>query len=264
MKRLLQIFFLLPFALPTVAQTAPTLIPRYNYNNYNIWLNTSVAAKITKKIELYADLQLRNSDYGKAPMQYLVRPGLLYNFTDQFFVGAGYAFVITHSYGKVPSAKYTFPEHRTWQQFVFRSKIFKIELQQRARLEQRWIGETSADMEVTRYRYQHRMRYFLRANLALNRPKVEPGALYLSVSDEIMIGFGKQVGSNIYDQNRMIAGLGYHTAWGRVEISYMNQNLMQRRIWYPIAGSSGFHVIENNHTLLISYILKMDFAKKID
>lgn len=264
-KKNLVICFIVGLSFNSIAQIAPSFIPRYNYENYNAWGAITGVAKLNNKFDLYADLQLRQSNYGKSPLQYMIRPGIIYNFNDQFAIGAGYLYSITYKYGEVPGTKFTFPEHRAWEQFVIKSKVNRVEIQQRGRMEHRWLGEVTADMEVARYRYQNRIRYLLRANIPLNGEKIKKGVFYFCAYDELMISFGQKVGGNVYDQNRLFAGVGYHLGQaGKIEIGYLYQNVMQRKIWYPSAGAPGFTVFENNHSLLVSYSFKLDFAKKVE
>lgn len=268
MNRLPLLLILLVYHLPSLAQPAPSFIPRYNYNNHNVWISTVGVAKLTSKIDLYSDLQIRQSNYGKSPMQYLIRPGLLYNVNNQFALGGGYTYAITCKYGDIPQNRFTFPEHRLWEQFVLKTKVNRVEFSQRIRMEQRWIGEVSQNMEVDKYRYQNRFRILSRVNIPINGTNMEQGIFYFAAYEELLINFGKNVGGNIYDQNRLYIGLGYNAgSTGRIEIGYLYQNLMQRRIWYPSGNtqvSSGYNVFENNHTLLLTYSFKIDFAKKVD
>ncbi len=268
MKQILLLVMAIAIAHQALAQTAPAFIPRYNYNNYNVWGSFTGTAKLNKKFDAHIDLQIRQSNYVASPMQYMIRPGVIYNVNDQFALGLGYLYSITYKYGELPQTKYTFPEHRIWEQVVLKNKINRVEIQQRLRMEHRWIGEVSADMQVDRYRYQNRFRYLLRANIPLNGEKIDKGVFYLCAYDELMISFGKNVGGNVYDQNRLFGGIGYHLGKaGRIEVGYMYMNLMQRRIWYPTGnalGAKGYNVFENNHTLLVSYSFKLDFSKKAE
>ncbi len=269
MNRLLPLLLIIIVSnLQSLAQTAPGFIPRYNYNNYNIWISTVGVAKLTPKIDLYSDLQIRQSNFGKSPMQYIIRPGLLYNLNNQFSLGVGYAYVLTCKYGHIAQNKFTFPEHRLWEQFILKSKVNRVEFAQRIRMEQRWLGEVSQNMEVDKYRYQNRLRILTRVNIPLNGVNMEKGIFYFAAYEELFVNFGKYVGGNIYDQNRLYCGLGYNAGSSiKIEIGYLYQNVMQRRIWYPTGntlGASGYSVFENNHTLLVSCSFKIDFSKKVE
>ena len=52
--------------------------------------------------------------------------------------------------------------------------------------------------------------------------------LYLTLSDEVFIGFGKNVGLNVFDQNRLYGLLGMNlNKFVQVEMGVLNQILQQ-------------------------------------
>ena len=71
--------------------------------------------------------------------------------------------------------------------------------------------------------------------------------------DELFINFGKNVGANIFDQNRAYVALGYKVPiLGRLEVGYMHQ---------PLFKSDGIGV-ENNHTIMIGLMTNTSASKK--
>ena len=73
--------------------------------------------------------------------------------------------------------------------------------------------------------FLHRFRYQFKTQYSIT-PKI-----YMAVADEIFIGAGKNVGVNIFDQNRLFAGLGYKMNKNiNIELSYFNQTLQQGRL----------------------------------
>jgi hypothetical protein len=252
----------------SLGQSNHVIPSRDNQINENAWLVQVSTIKIANKWDLLTDIQWRQSELGTKPMQLLLRPAIQYRFYDKVSAALGYLYCITHSYGKIPQTIYSFPEHRLWQQFIISNKIGIIEAQQRIRFENRWIGEVSNDMKVSKYRYQNRLRYLYRLQLPINGSKIEKGKFYLHFYDEIMIGFGKNVGANIYDQNRLYLGLGFHTGvWGKIEIGYLYQHLMHRRekiVYQNVAKPTSTQFFENNHTVTVSYFLNLDISKKSD
>jgi hypothetical protein len=87
-------------------------------------------------------------------------------------------------------------------------------------LEQRWIGrysKASLDKEDS-YLYLNRLRYLLRLQLPVYKQ------LYVAAYDEIFVGFGGNIGENIFDQNRFGALVGYTFSKNfRAEGGYLNQ-----------------------------------------
>ena len=70
------------------------------------------------------------------------------------------------------------------------------------------------------------------------------GRNYLTAYDEIFINFGRVVRYNVFDQNRLFAGVGYQ--WSpklRAEAGYLNQFVLR---------SNGTDA-ERNHTLFLGF-----------
>jgi hypothetical protein len=75
----------------------------------------------------------------------------------------------------------------------------------------------------------------------------------LNVNDEVFVNFGKGVGKNIFDQNRLNFALGWRFNKDfNVQVGYLNQF---------IEKADGIRN-ERNHTLLISTVYNFDFTKK--
>jgi hypothetical protein len=84
------------------------------------------------------------------------------------------------------------------------------------------------------------MRYLVRATVPLRGRTVAVGTPYLSVYDEAMVNWGRNVGRNVFDQNRAYGALGWRLTPGtRVEVGYLQQLL---------AKPDGVR-LERNHTL---------------
>ena len=59
--------------------------------------------------------------------------------------------------------------------------------------------------------HQSRLRWQSRVQFALNKKKVEPGALYINAWDELFVSFGKHVNYNkMLNQNRVVAMVGFY------------------------------------------------------
>ena len=73
---------------------------------------------------------------------------------------------------------------------------------------------------------------------------------YLAVYDELLIGFGKNVNENVFDQNRLGVLLGYRfNSKTRIEGGYLNQIAQLSR------EVEGRNVFQNNKGILVSTIL---------
>ena len=92
-------------------------------------------------------------------------------------------------------------------------------------MEQRWVGRysnTSLEKE-DQFPLVHRARYMVRLQLPLGKKQIENNTPYLAVYDELIVGFGKNIGENVYDQNRLGLIIGYKfNPLFRLEAGYLN------------------------------------------
>jgi hypothetical protein len=106
-------------------------------------------------------------------------------------------------------------------------------------VEQRWVHVPVTATTHDR-RYTNRARYLARATVPLRGRTLDAGEPYASVYDEVMVSWGRNVGRNVFDQNRAYAALGWRFAGAtRVEAGYLQQLLFK---------ADGVQV-ERNHTL---------------
>ncbi len=75
---------------------------------------------------------------------------------------------------------------------------------------------------------------------------------YVALYDEIFIGFGKNVGQNVFDQNRIAVMVGYNFSKAfRLEGGFLNQTLQLGR------QVDGKNVFQYNNGLLITGYLNL-------
>ncbi len=194
-------------------------------NNIN-WLVYNGDFSIGKKTTLHTEYQWRRVDGFKNWQQGLFRTGLHYAISKDVSINAGYAFAETFGYGDYPAA-YTFPEHRIYEQLVIKNPIGKLDLSHRFTLEQRFLGKVSeiSGIKNTDYFFLNRMRYRVRGELP-----IASNHWSVILQDEIFIGWGKNMGTNIFDQNRIGILLGYKlNKQLKIECGYINQTLQQSK-----------------------------------
>lgn len=231
-------FIFLLIAHPAWSQNSQ----RLSTVNANGWYNFFGDHPVSKRWGVHLEGQWRRHDVISKWQQLLLRPGINFSLNKNLMLTAGYAFVDTYPYGEFP-VRYRFPEHRIFEQAILKHELGKVGLQHRYRLEQRYLGEKiqASDGYIDFWRYENRFRYMLRMNIPLGDEK----KLYLGVYDEIMVNFRNNVGSNIFDQNRAYAALGYSLSKNtKLETGYLLQTLQQRD------GQR----IEYNHTFQFSII----------
>jgi hypothetical protein len=221
-------------------------------SNGNLWLNYVGDHPLGEgPWGLHLESQVRRADLGEDWQQLLLRPGINYQISPTLSVSAGWAYVKTWPYGDYPVA-HAFPEQRAWQQVQHSFQALGLSWTQRLRLEQRWLGEMEQraddDWEVGNWRYENRLRYFLRTAL----PLVESGKTYLVLWDELFFNFGGNVSGNDFDQNRAFLGVGRDLGGDtRLEIGFLEQTLRRR----------GGQIREDNHTIAVWLLSKWPFGR---
>lgn len=232
--------------------------PLHQYaDNSNAWFMYFGDHKFADKFGVHLEAQFRRYDWGASPQQLLLRTGLNYHFSPQVFATVGYCFVETYPYGDFP-VKATFPESRFWEQIQLKSQLSRFEWVNRLRLEQRLSKLPVADVSSGEFApgdavYTNRARLMQRVSVPFRGLKIADKSLYLSVYDEVLINFGKNVAANFFDQNRAYAAIGYRIPKvGRLELGYLYQTIHK---------PDGVK-IERNHTLQVGLASNVDFFKK--
>jgi hypothetical protein len=187
--------------------------------------------------------------------QSLLRLGVDYFAKNQTQWTAGYGWIKTFQYGDQP-VSHDFNEHRIWEQFIAKNKIGRVDLQHRYRLEQRFVEQykwLSNDTVESSFVYRNRVRYRLMLTLPLSRKEMANNTLFLAIYDEPFLGFGKGIGKNILDQNRLYGALGWRFNKDlNVQLGYLNQYVVK---------ADGIKA-ERNHTFQLGVSYNINFSKQ--
>lgn len=199
----------------------------HDYNTVG-WYNAFLTYQVNQKWSIHGEFQWRRAELIKTAQQNLYRTGVNYQIHNQVLLRAGFAYADTYPYGKVPiqSTAKLFPEYRTFQMVQINNPIGNIALSHRFMLEQRWVGvySNTSLKSVDNYVYVNRARYMARIQVPLKALFLENKGPYIAAYDEIMIGFGKNINQNIFDQNRLGALFGLKlNDQIRMEAGYINQ-----------------------------------------
>ena len=167
-------------------------------NDKGNWIMYFGTNKISEKLSIHSEAQYRNHTISPTNIeQLLLRTGLNYHFKPNAFATLGYAHIgnyLFESDRKSPETE----EHRIWQQFITTNSLGRVKFEHRYRLEERFIEDE----------FKTRFRYRLMLFIPLNKEKIETGALYLGVYDELFINNT----TFFFDRNRLYGGLGYQYA----------------------------------------------------
>jgi Protein of unknown function (DUF2490) len=244
---------LIPLLLLVIKLSAQN--DRVNDFNYINWLQTFNTISLNKKWSLHLEYQWRRDKGLKNWQQSLLRIGTNYKLNENITAHLGYGWVETFSYGDYPIANNgTFPEHRIYEQLNLRQPVNKFLFTHRFRVEQRWLGRvkagTAGNREIEDWFFLHRFRYQFRTQYHFYTK--DDKQLYGVAADELFIGAGKNLGTNIFDQNRIFLLLGYKLNKRlSIEAGYFNQTLQQGR---RINNST---IIQRNNGWLLSSNLNL-------
>ncbi len=253
MKKIILIIVLISTIKIAQAQSAP------NYNiqlNSNAWLMYFGDHKFSDKWGVHLEAQLRRNDFLSKPQQLLLRTGINYYVNANLFFTAGYCFVQTYPYGVFP-VKIAYPEHRLWEQVQIKNQVDRFEWTHRFRLEQRFSSLPAYDSLTAAYMvgdavYTNRARILNRVSVPFKGKAIVDKSFYIAAYDELFTNFGKNIGKNIFDQNRAYIALGYKLPnVGRLEAGFMQQAILK---------SDGVK-IENNRTFQLGLTSNINFYK---
>lgn len=248
----------LPLLLIATAGRSLGQEARISDHNHINWLNLTSTFKLSKNATLHTEMQWRRTEGIKEPQQLLLRSSINLAVHKDVSLNIGYAFVNTYPYGDYPAIR-TFPEHRLFEQLALKQQTGRWNFHHRLTLEQRFVGKpVNADKSSGfDYPFTNRFRYRLRAEYPFAFEKGRPKKWSLVAMDEFFIGWGKNAGANIFDQNRMGLFAGYQLSSSlKLEAGYLGQVLQQsRRI-------NGNPVFQYNNGALLTAFFSFDLQKK--
>jgi hypothetical protein len=209
-------FFILPVVVLLFSFAAHAQTTSEN-SGWFAWFNSY---KFSKHFGLHSDIQIRSADNWEYVKTILIRPGLTYHFNSKNNVTVGYAYI--GNYNRLPEpSKNELTENRIWEQYINVAKFGSVSLQNRLRLEQRFIEQQTQNV------FAQRLRYFVRAIIPLTKQQqaFNKGA-YAALQNEVFFNIQNKDKTNnsFFDQNRAYGAVGYRFSKQLdLEAGYMNQ-----------------------------------------
>lgn len=250
-NKLKTVFLLSLFWVPlsSEAQTNTT-------TNINGWFMYFGNHHITEKLGIHTEYQWRRHDVITNWQQSLLRVGLDWYANKTISLTAGYGWIRSYAYGEQP-IKFDFNEHRIWQQLIINQQSGRLYFQHRYRLEQRFLENLVADnqgeAQQDGYKYRNRARYRFFLAIPLTREKMQDNTWFAGFYDEVFLGFGRGIGKNILDQNRIYFSIGWRKNKNcNIQLGYLNHYVIK---------SDGI-LRERNHTLQLGLQYNLDLRKK--
>lgn len=254
--------FRIVFATALILFSAASYAQNNRLNTYeNIgWYGYFGTFKLSEKLGIHTEYQWRRDHFITDWQQSLLRLGINYQVNPRALFRAGYAWIETYPYGEIPinGLGRDFTEHRIYEMAQISHKEGIIDISHRFMLEQRWVGRYSSAAVASEDEFPllHRMRYMARFQIPLKGKAMKDKTPYLAWYDEIMIGFGKNVNANVFDQNRIGILLGYRFDKNvRIEAGYINQTVQFGRL------VNGQNVFQHNNGIIVNANFNFDFSK---
>jgi len=231
-----------------------------NYNTIG-WYNYFGTFKVSQKFGIHTEYQFRRTEIITEWQQSLLRVGVNYQLNPKIQFRLGYAWIETFSYGEIPinGMGKDFTEHRLFQMATLTDKVSIVDLSHRFMLEQRWVGRYSNANFTNEDEFPllNRFRYMFRLQIPLKGKETIDKTPYISIYDEIFIGFGDNVNENIFDQNRIGILLGYRfSSLVRIEAGYLNQTLQLGR------EVNNRNVFQRNNGVVVNVNFNIDLTTR--
>lgn len=218
MKLNIQLTLILSFCLIN------SLLHSQSKDNYNMWFQYLMSAKLTDKSTLTALTQYRSFDLAYDTRLFLVNAYVDYEVVENIKPAAGAMFLILESYNADDSKKIRY-EKRPFQQVTADYYIGRTSISNRLRVEERFISNPD-EFEV-------RIRYLISVRIPFNK-KGEKEKLYGILKNEIRMNVDKL---EPFDSNRITAGLGIKLGKNSaLELAFINQLETKKTSNYGFIG----------------------------
>ncbi len=166
-----------------------------------IWYMYFGMNRVSEKWSIHTEAQLRYYETSRNFNQLLLRTGANYHINPNAIATAGYAYIGTDpSFEGFESLVNKISEHRIFQQFILKNKVWEFLFEHRYRLEQRFITVENENSPFFDDRTEHRARYRIQMTLPLT------DTFFLNFYDELFINLQ----DNLFGQNRLYGALGVH------------------------------------------------------
>ncbi|WP_255577674.1 DUF2490 domain-containing protein [Elizabethkingia sp. JS20170427COW] len=114
-------------------------------------------------------------------------------------------------------------ERRPWGQIVFNFPIGKDwKFQQRVRYDARFKEKVqNGEVMDGHYGFNHRIRYMINLRKTIDGKPFNQHSTFLSVNNEVLVNFGKEISGNHLDQYRASLFLGKNYKNTTIQLGYM-------------------------------------------
>lgn len=194
------------FSLMTIGFAAQLNAQQAGEDEWGAWYMYFGTNKIAERFSIHTEAQFRFYETASNFNQMLLRTGLNYHIDKNAIATLGYGYITTDgTFEEFPNETNS-KEHRIFQQFILKNKVWEFLFEHRYRLEQRFLD--FGDRTDT----QHRGRYRIQMTLPLT------DTFFLNFYDELFINLQ----DDLFGQNRLYGALGVHvTSNSSVQVGYL-------------------------------------------
>ncbi|WP_324026538.1 DUF2490 domain-containing protein [Maribacter sp. BPC-D8] len=197
MKKVITLLVLLATINQANAQSGST-----GEDDFGSWFMYFGTNKIADKWSIHTEAQFRYYEMASNFNQLLLRTGINYHINPDAIATLGYGFIETDPTfsefdvigGDALIKNNSISEHRIFEQFILKNKVWEFNFEHRYRLEQRFVQNNATGISNT----LHRARYRIQMTLPLT------DIFFLNFYDEIFINLQ----NDAFGQNRAYAALG--------------------------------------------------------
>ncbi|MAU16334.1 MAG: hypothetical protein CMH46_12445 [Muricauda sp.] len=162
--------------------------------------------KVSERFSIHTEAQFRFYETTSNFNQLLLRTGLNYHIDPNAIATAGYGYIDTDNTFYEFEGESNSKEHRIFEQFVLKNKVWEFLFEHRYRLEQRFLDFG----KVTET--QHRARYRIQMTLPLT------DTFFLNFYDELFINLQ----DDLFGQNRLYGAVGVNvTENSSIQVGYL-------------------------------------------
>lgn len=188
------------------------------------WFLLSVKNQVADDLSVSTIIQKRFYEFLDNEQAFFFSIGFNYKINNKLTLTEGFGYLESQPFLKNQEFVTTF-DRRIFEQLTYSEKIDRLQINQRFRVEHRWISKSGNTDFESRFRYQLWFRY------PLNHKTVTNNTLFISSFDEILLNFQ----GDAFSQNRIFGGLGYQVNKDiRFEGGYMKNSFRGRnfdRVW---------------------------------
>ncbi len=222
----------------------PVAYTQSGAHNLNIWSNGYIEGDIGEKLAAKGQIAIRRADFLNLWQQFIIRPSIYYQVTEQNRLGVGYSFILHYPLNNGNPHL----EHNVFQDLITTSRWNHAQMLHRFRLEERFIKSSVAQERnglQTGFKRKNRLRYRLQVQVPFN-PNTKNHHWGILVFNEIFLNLNTGIVPKALTQNWSFAGMwiqfnshwkaeaGFHHAHEHVNINDREDNSWESSLTYTL------------------------------